>query len=281
MTNNLNRSPNYDDEIDLREIIKILLASKKLIISTILIFTIASIIYSLSIKPEFKSSSLLEIGYYEMPDATQELIEKPSDLISELKLLKLKNPDNKFSQNLSMNSMEGRVIRLETNSSSIEQNEKILNEMISYINERHSRLKKLRAEQNKNRISFDIETTEAQINHYTTKLSSKYQSQYLDIISNLGKEDQAIENLKLLAKRSAFVDQLFSLNQQLEISIQNLEKLDSVVYSKTQRIGNIVTKTIKPKTLLIISLGLILGFIIGIFLVSINNFIKSYRESKA
>ena len=82
----------------------------------------------------------------------------------------------------------------------------------------------------------------------------------------------------MLAKNSKYADQLFSLNQKLKISIQNLENLDSVFYSKTQRIGNIETKTIKPKTLLIISLGLIFGFITGIFLVFINNFIKSYKE---
>ena len=47
---------------------------------------------------------------------------------------------------------------------------------------------------------------------------------------------------------------------------------------KTQLIRNIETKTIKPKTQVIISLGLIFGFITGIFLVFINNFIKSYKE---
>ncbi|MDC1541978.1 Wzz/FepE/Etk N-terminal domain-containing protein, partial [Candidatus Pseudothioglobus singularis] len=67
MTQNLTQPSPYEDEIDLREIFKILIESKKLLISTILIFTIASIIYSLSLKPSFKSSTILEIGYYEMP----------------------------------------------------------------------------------------------------------------------------------------------------------------------------------------------------------------------
>ncbi len=279
MANNLNRSPNYDDEIDLREIIKILLASKKLIISTILIFTIASIIYSFSVKPEFKSSSLLEIGYYEMPNGTKQLIEKPSDLISDLEVLLLKKPDNQFNQNVSIKSLEGKVINLEITSSSAEQNVNLLTEFINYIVKRHSRYEKLRSEQNKNKISFDIENTKAEINHFKAKLSSKYQSQYLDIISNLEKEDQAIENLKLLAEISSYEDRLFSLNQQLKILIQNLEDSDSEVTSKSQTIGDIQTNTIKSKTLLFISMGIILGFITGIFLSLINNFIKSYRES--
>ncbi len=49
----------------------------------------------------------------------------------------------------------------------------------------------------------------------------------------------------------------------------------------TRLIGNIETDSIKPKTLLIISLGIIIGFITSIFLVFISFFVKSYREVKA
>ena len=108
MANDLNQSLYVEDDIDLKEIFKILIESKKLIISTILIFTTASIIYSLSLKPSFISSTKLEIGYYEMPDGTQKLIEKPSHLISDLKVLIMKNPDNKFNQNVSITSFEGK-----------------------------------------------------------------------------------------------------------------------------------------------------------------------------
>ena len=108
MANDLNQSLDVEDEIDLKEIFKILIESKKLIISTILIFTTASIIYSLSLKPSFISSTKLEIGYYEMPDGTQKLIEKPSHLISDLKVLIMKNSDNKFNQNVSITSFEGK-----------------------------------------------------------------------------------------------------------------------------------------------------------------------------
>ena len=108
MANDLNQSLYVNDEIDLKEIFKILIESKKLVISTILIFTTASIIYSLSLKPSFISSTKLEIGYYEMPDGTQKLIEKPSRLISDLKVLIMKNSDNKFNQNVSITSFEGK-----------------------------------------------------------------------------------------------------------------------------------------------------------------------------
>jgi uncharacterized protein involved in exopolysaccharide biosynthesis len=274
MANNLNQYTYPEDSIDLREIFKILLEFKKILISTILIFTLASISYSLTLKPSFISSTKLEIGYIDMTNGDKELIESTSNLVSALKVLLLRNPDNKFSQKVPISLIEKKVINLETTSSSGEQNENILNEMISYIDERHLRLEKLKAKKNKDKTVFDIEITKAEVNYITAKLTNNYQSKYLDIISNLEKPDQAFETLNLLAKNSIYADQLFSLNQKLKTSIQNLENLDSIVYSKTQRIGNIETKTIKPKTLEIISLGLIFGFITGIFLALINNFIK-------
>ena len=181
MTKNIHQSQYAEDEIDLKEIFKILIKSKKLIISTILIFAIASIIYSLSLDPSFKSSAQVQIGYFEMPDGKKNLIEEPSDLISDLNILLLRNPDNKFSQKVPISLIEKNVINFETTSSSGEQNENILNEMIIYIEGRHSRLKKLRVKKNKNKTAFDIETTKAEINHITAKLSSNYQSKYFDI----------------------------------------------------------------------------------------------------
>ncbi len=53
MTQNLTQPSPYEDEIDLQEIFKVLIESKKLIISSILIFTTMSMIYSLSLKPTF------------------------------------------------------------------------------------------------------------------------------------------------------------------------------------------------------------------------------------
>jgi capsular polysaccharide biosynthesis protein len=281
MTNNLNQYPYPEDEINLVEIIKILIESKKLIVSTILIFTIASIIYTLSLKPSFITSAKLEIGNLELSNGDTELIESSSNLISNLKVSLLKKSENEINHDLSINSIEGKVISLEIISSSAEHNENLLTEIISFIDERHSRLQKLRAEQNKNKISFDIESTKAEINHFTAKLSSKNQSQYLDIISNLEKEDQAIENLKLLSQNSSYTDQIFALNQKLTILIQNLKNSDFEAKIKTHLIGNIETENIKPKTQLTVLLAIFIGLTTGILLVFIRNFLKSLRESKA
>jgi hypothetical protein len=278
MSNDLNNSVHVKDEIDLIEIIKTFLESKKLIILTLLTFTIASIIISLSLKPSFISSTKLEIGYIELDNGDRVWIESMSDLISDLKILKIKN---NFNQEVTMKSFEDKVIELKVTSKSGDQNENLLTEMTSYIFERHANLEKLITNSEINSLSFDIETTKAEITHFKSKLSDQNQSQYLSIISSLQKEDQPIELLRLLSENSSSKDIVFSLNQKLQTLIQELEKLNSSVKSKSQIIENIETSPKKPRTLLIISLGIILGFISSILLVSINNFIKSYRESIA
>ena len=133
MAQNLTQPSPSEDEIDLKEIFKILIESKKLIISTILIFTTAIIIYSLSLKPSFETTANVEIGYVLMKDGNKKLLESPSDLISDLKVLTMKN-----SQNVSMSSFEDLIINLKSTSSSAEHNENLLTEIINYIDERHS-----------------------------------------------------------------------------------------------------------------------------------------------
>jgi LPS O-antigen subunit length determinant protein (WzzB/FepE family) len=406
MAQNLTKPSPYEDEINLREIIQILIESKKLIISTILIFIIASIIYSLSLEPSIKSSAKLEIGYVTMNNGDKELIQSPSALTSDLKILIMKNPDNKYTQKVSINSFENKVIKLETISSSVEQNEDLLNEVIRHIHDRDSKLTLLNTDQKKDRISNEIETIQSKVSFIKAKQFDENQAKKLTINRNLEnikselsfikakqlnsnqlkqsmiedriatlKSDLPIidleisqfekviiedtNNLSLLkrneetqrerasnsptleqiifsykseindlnAKKFANIletkslnnqlttlenitlqsDELFRLEQErktsenqlttLEITVKTdelfrleqerktlenqLQKLMTQTQVKTQLIGNIETKTIKPKTLLLISLSIILGFITSILLVFINNFIKSYQKSIA
>jgi len=187
MANDLNQSALIGDEIDLKEIFKILIESKKLIISTILIFTIAGIIYSLSLKPSFTTSTKLEIGYVELDNGDRELIESTSDLKSDLKILIMKNPDDKFGQSVSINELEKRIIKLGTTSSSAEQNEKILERYFNYIDERHSNLAVLITEQKKNQISHQIDVIQSDISFYKAKQLNENQSKKLTINQELKK----------------------------------------------------------------------------------------------
>jgi capsular polysaccharide biosynthesis protein len=281
MANDLNQSLHDEEEINLIEIFKILLEYKKLIISTTLIFTIASIIYSFSLKPSFGTSAKLEIGYFFISNGDTELIESTSDLISNLNTLLLKNPDNKFNQNVSFYAFDQNIISLETISSSAEQNENLLTEMISYIDERHYNLALLNSERIEGQLIIEIEKIISEISHFKSKLSNQTQSMYLNFINNLEKENQAIESLNLLNKNSEYNDRIFYLDQKLSTFNYDLELLKSKVESKTQIIQEIKTDTNKPKIVLTILLGLIVGLITGISLVFTANFIKNYRKSEA
>jgi LPS O-antigen subunit length determinant protein (WzzB/FepE family) len=351
MANDFNQ-PLYDeDEIDLRKIIKILIESKKLIISSILIFTIASIIYSLSLKHSFKSSTKLEIGYFEMSDGNTELFELPSVLISDLKVLIMKNPDDKFSQNVSMNSFEKKIISLETTSSSGEKNENFLTEMINYIDERHSGLSALSIDQKKDEISFTKEIIDSELSFIKAKQLNSIQLKQSKIEDEIAKlkstlpiidleisqyEQLIIEdtnNLSLLIKNKEIQieraansptleqiifsykrainglnaqkytnileiknlnnqlitlendtiqsDEIFSLEQQQKTLENQLLMLTSQNTIQTSPIMDIRTVTIKPKIASTILFGLVIGFLTGIFLVFIINFVKSYKESQA
>ena len=351
MAQNLTQPSPSEDEIDLKEIFKILIESKKLIISTILIFTTAIIIYSLSLKPSFETTANVEIGYVLMKDGNKKLLESPSDLISDLKVLIMKNQDNKFNQNVSMNSFEGKLINLKSTSSSAEHNENLLTEIINYIDERHSNATLLSTNQKKDQIFYEISLIESKISFNKAKQLernqlerliledkiaklknelpiinlelSQFEKVIIDDTNNLSllkrniniqierasssptleqiifsykskindlntkKSNNILETkrlnnqLKILENVTLQSDELFNLEQALKKTENQLQLLMNETQVKTQPIGNIETNTIKPKTQLIITLGIIIGFITSIFLVFINNFIKSYRESEA
>jgi LPS O-antigen subunit length determinant protein (WzzB/FepE family) len=333
MANNINQSSYQEDEIDLLEIIKVLIESKKLIILTTLIFTIVSIVYSLSQKPEFKSSSLFEIGYYEMPDGTQQLIDEPKVIINDLKLnLIIKNPDNEFNQAVSMLPIQNKLIQFETTSFSSETNEKLLNKFSSYIDNHHASFMKSYTDNNRNDLHNQIDLIELERLNITNEKSanilfiderisrlSKIIADNKNILFLLQNDPQLfIEratispnlNVKtdeliyivthLVDQKNTLLQDIDNLNNQLEFennSTQSnklldlklkqealeieLESVDNQKIINSGVIGDIKTTTIKPKYLLIITLGIILGFITSIFLVFINNFIKSNRESEA
>ena len=372
MANDLNLYQHLENEISMREIVKLILDSKKLFIATIIVFTLLSVVYSFSLKSEFKSSIILEIGYYEMPDGTQRLIEKSSDLISYLNLYQFMNIRDE-KQEVSLKAIENKLILIETTSKSGEQNENLLVEIFRNIGERHSNLTFLSKNQKKEEISRQIEMIESQLSFIKAKVLDENQLKKLSInrelemvkselsfirVKELSKiEDRLAKltnelpvidieisqleriihddtnNLSLLKennimlieraansptleqviftyktqinalnrKKSSYILEIQSLNNQVKIlendtsqsdqlfrleqekvTLENdLQVLMNQTQVNTRLITNIATQTIKPKTLLTILLGIILGFITGITLTFIIYSIKSFKESKA
>ena len=84
MQNNDSNNYPHEDNIDLKEIFKLLINSKKLIITITLVITTLGAIYSFQKVTVYKSTALIEIGNYEPEEYNQMLIEPAEDLIEEL-----------------------------------------------------------------------------------------------------------------------------------------------------------------------------------------------------
>lgn len=291
MAQNLTKSSPYEDDMDFKEFIEFLKHYKKLIISTILIFTITGFIYSFFQKPSFNTSVKLEIGFVEMENGYKDLIESPENLISELRILVLKNPDvftvqlglggdglltDGQGKIVSMSLFEGRIIKLEATSSSAENNENLLAEIINYVDEHHSNLFLLNINKRKNLLAREIESTKARLTY-----SKQTQSHYLSRLSNLDIETHPVGSFHLLQQNSKINDEVFALSQKIELLINDLETLESESLIKTQVIQNFKTKSIMPNNAFTIFLSIIFGLLTGILLAFIHKFIKSYREIEA
>jgi hypothetical protein len=280
MTGNLPLNSSNGSALNILEFYKLIKDSKKLIILNIAFFTIASIIYVVSLKPSFETSTILEIGY-SIENGKKDLIEKPSELFSDLRILSMKNQNGKLSQGFSMDLYEEKTIILKTTSSSVEKNENLLNEVVNYIFERHSKISLSINDREKILFDNEIKKIEAEIAHYKAKLSDQNQSKYIDIIAKLDKKNQSLQELILLNSISDYNDILFDLNQRLKVIINNLETINSQPVIQSQIIKKLHTKTIDQKSSLIILMGIVFGFVTSVFLVLIISFIKKEEKGQA
>lgn len=250
----IDKSPStYDeDELNIRETIKILIDSKKLIISSIFFFTIAASIYSHFQKSEFKTSALIEIGRTINPQNETKLIEQPESLIRFLRINEIKNKSQSQSQSqkLSLKVLEGRLISMEISSISPKRDRELLNQYISKIKERH------------------IEKINSASELLNNKIDSINGRIYL-----LNLEFKDVEE-----PNSGYYQVLFQLESEIENLMGKLDLLHNSSVQKTKLIGDVKSIDIKIKSSLIIIVGFVLGLIAGIFLVLINNSIKSYRQ---
>jgi hypothetical protein len=165
-------------------------------------------------------------------------------------------------------------------------NEKSAN--ILFIDERISRLSKIIADnknilfllQNDPQLFIERATISPNLNVKTDEL--------IYIVTHLvDQKNTLLQDIDNLNNQLEFENNSTQSNKLLDLKLKQealeieLESVDNQKIINSGVIGDIKTTTIKPKYLLIITLGIILGFITSIFLVFINNFIKSNRESEA
>jgi hypothetical protein len=255
MSNLLEKNPHIENEIDLREIFKILIDAKKLIISTTLILVIASIIIFVFQKPLIKTSTLLEIGYIENVDGGQDLIEVSKNLLSNLRVVALKNEDNRFNQTILISRVEDKLIKLVTTSNSEKLNENALTEMINYIVERHSKFSTIKLEKKKNLIHMKIKSIESELSFVKSKLSEKNQSSIIAMIVDLNQRRTALK--------------------------YELDELNNLIVIQTSPIRTMQVSNLNKKIDFFIKYALIIGLITGVLLAFISKSVKNLIGSQA
>lgn len=277
-----NQSPNYEDEIDLKELIKILLKSKKIIISSVLFFTLSAYIYTFIQKTEFKSSATLEIGYFEMPNGRIELIEKPNSVVQKLKVDEFKIQNNKLSKTsfpqLSIEIIADRLINMNLTSVLPKRDRELLNQYIASVKDHHLKIMDLESELLIKELTSQVDKNDSIISTNQSILDSDADLKIKKALQKLNSEEALAQILIIEREKNMLVDNLNELLLEQKKLKNELLFAENRVKVKTQLIDELKTSPITSKKNRIIALGFILGVVTGIFLVFINNFIKSFRE---
>ncbi|WP_418187278.1 Wzz/FepE/Etk N-terminal domain-containing protein [Aliarcobacter lanthieri] len=216
-----------EDEIDLKELFKIILDYKKFILIFTAIFTILSIIY-VSIKtPIYEVKSLIEIGSYKIEkqdkdgfkiiemnyiDNGDELSKKLSAIFIDLR----ENIENKKFEITKIATVKGMKNFIEISSEASTNTDAIegLNEVIEYIRSEHSKLLDDIKEKNEfdlKNISLTIKNIkedklvniEKKIELYNQNILNLEEQMILvnKTLENMNKLDPSISALKLMEKR--------------------------------------------------------------------------------
>lgn len=307
-----------EDEIDLKELFKIIWDYKKFILIFTAIVTLLSIIY-VSIKtPIYEATTLVEIGSYKTElneevsiDNADNLSKKLSTIFIDLK----KNIIDKDFEITKISSVKGMKNFIEISSESISNANAIegINEVIEYIRGEHSKL----LDDVKEKNEFDLKNISLSIkNIKDDKLVNIYRKIDLynqnilnleeqmksveEALKNINKLDPSIAALKLMEKRdisNAIIENKSNLYDLIEdkdnlINIEISKLLDKEKILETlslphnlknsEIVGSILVNDtpIKPKKSLIVIVGFITGFVLSIFLVFFINFLNNINKRK-
>ena len=99
-----------------------------------------------------------------------------------------------------------------------------------------------------------------------------------DITNEIYVLDNKLELLGNIPHQS---DRLFNLSLQKGKLEVELEDLENIIFTQTKTIGGVKTHSLDPNNKKIMVIGFIAGLFAGIIIVFINEFVKTYRESKA
>ena len=264
MTNNLQRQ----DDRDLREKIinfyTVLLDSKRLIIFITIFFTILGSIYIFQKEDTYKSSMIILVGNYDSRTSKEDdQIQTTGTLIRDL-IIKFIYRDSIIdatfknnsisSSNLSIGSLQSRLLSVEYTSPSKSTNEMLLLDISKYIEDSHSKILTNKIEAQSNKLTHEIdkltkfveyeEISETnRVENYTSQIKqiNKYllsleEAKKIEINSNISNLKTQIENYTSQIKQ--INKYLLSLEEAKKIEINsNISNLKTQISSNNDKVN--------------------------------------------
>ena len=312
-----NTTQYHEDEIDLRKLAYILLASKKLVIGTTILITLLAGIYAFNKTPTYEASALIEIGNYKLDNNNNKLLlDSAPDLVKRLNILFIELYKNEKGRDFKISSIStvkssNKFIEIKAQATSNQIATREVTKVVENIQAKHQTI----LNDVKNRRELEIRNINTRIDNIKNKevplLLEKiklqqgnlhdYKSQ-LDqaniVINNIENTNPALTALKLMEKRdlSSFV---VDLNLQLMDMRNNIDRLEITAindlieqraliesmlmphnYKNSTVIGRVVTSNhpVAPKKKLIVAVAFIASLMLSIFLVLLLNAFKQEDE---
>jgi hypothetical protein len=225
MKKNINVSNH--EEIDLRDIINELFASKKIIIALTLIITISAFFYFDEKETIYATSAEIAIGNYEaaIEGNRNKFIEVAPDLIDNLNFnLSLKeqliNPDLIFYTDLERN-----LLKIDILSPSIKKNTTDINHLITYILNRHEKMYFQELQIDFDKYLSDLKKTSNKIDNITEKMFSHETQRNFQIEAGIREYEADLK------KTSNKIDNITATdlrhNEQIKIFEEQISLLDN------------------------------------------------------
>lgn len=296
-----------EDEIDLRELFKIIWDKKIFIIIFTLAITVLATVYTYSKTPIYEAKALLEIGEYKKNpvDDAVALEKKLSTIFIDME----KNLKDKTSEISNISVVKGlkNFLEIKSESTSNEEAKNEILKVLTFVQNEHEKI----LDDVKKQKEMELRNIDLQISDIKSKsvylIDKKIENniknlksleeQLKQIDENLKKIDTlnpSLAALKLMEKRditnsiNTITIQNFELESKkdelLTTTLYKLEESKKIIelsllphnYKNTQVVGEIMTNDFpaKPKKKLIVAVAFVTGFIISIFLVFLFNFIK-------
>jgi len=274
-----------EDEIDLKELFKVLWAKKILIISLTFIITLLAGIYAFNKTPIYEATALVEIGNYKLHnnnnnnnnnnnkailDSTADLSKKLNTLF--IDMLKNEKDREKLITSISAAKKVNSFIEIKAEATSNELASKEILKVVSYIKTQHQTKLKNVLEDRKSRIDS--------INRQINTIKNK-QLELLSKDKNLNGDEALLNSLQLISMINGELG-IQSISGLIKEKTELTLLLNERNYKNSEIVGKVIVSDYptKPKKKLIVAVAFIAGFILSIFSVFIMNAFRK-EEDKA